>query len=75
MGILMTWLFTQWTALTMLVVGRLMPRSPSRIGIAMAENADFYSCPVNEAYRSKMNIVFRLPSEDLEKKFVAEALE
>ena len=42
---------------------------------AMAENADFYSCPVNEACRSKMNIVFRLPNEDLEKKFVAEALE
>jgi phosphoserine aminotransferase len=41
---------------------------------AMAENADFYNCPVNEACRSKMNIVFRLPSEDLEKKFVAEAL-
>jgi len=42
---------------------------------AMLENAEFYSCPVKEHCRSVMNIVFRLPSEDLEKKFVAEALE
>jgi phosphoserine aminotransferase len=41
---------------------------------AMAANADFYSCPVDEACRSNMNIVWRLPSEDLEKQFVAEAL-
>ncbi len=42
---------------------------------AMLKNAEFYSCPVKEHCRSVMNIVFRLPSEDLEKKFVAEALE
>ncbi len=42
---------------------------------AMADNPSFYSCPVNENCRSVMNIVFRLPNEDLEKKFVAEALE
>ncbi len=42
---------------------------------AMAKDSGFYSCPVNENCRSLMNIVFRLPSEDLEKKFVAEALE
>ncbi len=41
---------------------------------AMAKNSGFYSCPVNENCRSLMNIVFRLPSEDLEKQFVAEAL-
>jgi len=41
---------------------------------AMNKNAGFYSCPVNEHCRSNMNIVFRLPSEDLEKTFVAEAL-
>ncbi|MEA3285132.1 MAG: 3-phosphoserine/phosphohydroxythreonine transaminase [Synergistota bacterium] len=33
----------------------------------------FYRCPVDEKYRSEMNVVFRLPSEDLEKAFVAEA--
>ncbi|PID78957.1 3-phosphoserine/phosphohydroxythreonine transaminase [bacterium DOLZORAL124_64_63] len=42
---------------------------------AMAKNPEFYSCPVNEKCRSLMNIVWRLPSEELEKKFVAEALE
>ncbi len=41
---------------------------------AMATNADFYNCPVHEDCRSNMNIVFRLPSEDLEKQFVTEAL-
>ena len=40
---------------------------------AMNEFSDFYRCPVDAGCRSKMNIVFRLPSEDLEKKFVAEA--
>ena len=34
---------------------------------------DFYRCPVNEADRSLMNPVFRLPSEELEKKMVADA--
>ena len=41
---------------------------------AIAANAGFYNCPVAEDSRSTMNIVFRLPSEDLEKQFVAEAL-
>ena len=34
---------------------------------------DFYSCPVERNSRSYMNVVFRLPSEELEAKFVAEA--
>ncbi len=42
---------------------------------AMTKNNGFYSCPVHEDCRSLMNIVFRLPSEDLEKMFVAQALE
>jgi phosphoserine aminotransferase len=42
---------------------------------AMEASDGYYRCPVPEAVRSKMNIVFRLPSEDLEKKFIAEALE
>jgi phosphoserine aminotransferase len=33
----------------------------------------FFSCPVDVASRSLMNVVFRLPSEALEDKFVAEA--
>lgn len=33
----------------------------------------FYKCPVDKRVRSLMNVVFRLPSEDLEKKFIGEA--
>lgn len=33
----------------------------------------YYRCPVDEACRSRMNVVFRLPDEELEKKFLAEA--
>ena len=41
---------------------------------AMERDADFYRCPVDADCRSKMNVVFRLPSEELETTFVAEAL-
>jgi phosphoserine aminotransferase len=34
---------------------------------------DFYRCPVERGSRSVMNAVFRLPGEDLEKRFVDEA--
>jgi phosphoserine aminotransferase len=36
------------------------------------QNPDFFRAPVHADSRSQMNIVFRLPSEDLEKRFVAE---
>lgn len=36
-------------------------------------NSDFFRCPVERESRSAMNPVFRLPNEDLEKKFIAEA--
>ena len=31
---------------------------------------DYYKCPVDKASRSHMNVVWRLPSEPLEEKFV-----
>jgi phosphoserine aminotransferase len=34
---------------------------------------DFYRCPVEKASRSVMNVVFRLPTEELENRFVSEA--
>ena len=37
------------------------------------ENPDFFHCPVEKESRSLMNPVFRLPSEELEKTFIAEA--
>ncbi len=33
----------------------------------------FFQSPVDPAYRSRMNIAFRLPNEDLEKKFLIDA--
>lgn len=38
------------------------------------EMSDFYRCPVARDSRSYMNVVFRLPSEELEARFVAEAI-
>lgn len=39
------------------------------------DNSDFYRGTVVKEDRSLMNIPFRLPSEDLEKKFIAESME
>ncbi|MEO1236523.1 MAG: 3-phosphoserine/phosphohydroxythreonine transaminase, partial [Planctomycetota bacterium] len=41
--------------------------------IATSGGGDFYRCPVDERYRSAMNVVFRLPTEELEAKFIADA--
>jgi len=40
---------------------------------AIDDNADFFRAPVAKDSRSYMNVVFRLPSEELEKKFISEA--
>lgn len=40
---------------------------------AIDANPDFYRCPVDKASRSVMNVVFRLPTPELEDRFVAEA--
>ncbi|NUO52052.1 MAG: 3-phosphoserine/phosphohydroxythreonine transaminase [Polyangiaceae bacterium] len=40
---------------------------------ALDEMSDYYKAPVEKGSRSRMNVVFRLPSEELEKKFVADA--
>ncbi len=39
----------------------------------MENSGGYYRNPVDTATRSPMNVVWRLPSEDLEKKFIAEA--
>lgn len=39
----------------------------------IAKHAEFYTCPVDERYRSTMNVVFTTPSAELDAKFVAEA--
>jgi len=40
---------------------------------SLIDNTDFYTGTADSDSRSKMNITFRLPNENLEKKFVAEA--
>ena len=40
---------------------------------AMEASGGFYRCPVDPAVRSNMNVVWRLPSEELEKSFIDEA--
>jgi phosphoserine aminotransferase len=44
-----------------------------RLYTAIDENADFFRAPVAKDSRSYMNVVFRLPTEELEKRFVSEA--
>ncbi|QSH41164.1 3-phosphoserine/phosphohydroxythreonine transaminase [Lentisphaerota bacterium ZTH] len=39
----------------------------------LLDRSGFYSSPVEPGSRSKMNVVFRLPSEELEAKFIKEA--
>ena len=40
---------------------------------AFDDSNGYYTCPVEVACRSHMNVVFRLPNESLEQKFLAEA--
>lgn len=42
---------------------------------SVIDSSSFFRSPVDKAVRSRMNIVFRLPSEELEAKFLAEAKE
>ena len=39
----------------------------------LLDRSSFYTSPVEPGYRSKMNVVFRLPTEELEAKFLEEA--
>ena len=42
---------------------------------AIDSSGGWYRCPVDKASRSRMNVCFRLPTEELETKFIAEALD
>ncbi len=51
-------------------------RAEKKAGVlygAMDDSNGFYKCPVDPSVRSRMNVVWRLPTEELEAKFVAEA--
>jgi phosphoserine aminotransferase len=52
-------------------------RADERSGIIYStidESDGWYRCPVDRASRSRMNVCFRLPTEDLEKTFISQAL-
>jgi phosphoserine aminotransferase len=42
---------------------------------AIDNSNGYYNCPVDTACRSHMNVVFRLPSEELEQKFLTESVQ
>lgn len=48
-------------------------RKAAALYAAIDNSGGYYRCPVDPRYRSKMNVVFRLPTEELEKAFVAAA--
>ncbi len=48
-------------------------RKASLLYNAIDGSDGYYDCPVTPAYRSVMNVVFRLPNENLEEQFLREA--
>lgn len=57
-------------------VGKMAERAAGRSGRvyqAVADSAGFYTSPVVPEHRSHMNVVFRLPSPDLEERFLKES--
>jgi len=48
-------------------------KKAARLYTVIDRNAGFYRSPVEKESRSVMNVVFRLPTEALEEKFIAEA--
>jgi phosphoserine aminotransferase len=56
-------------------VEKLAKQKSSLLYEAIDSSDGFYRCKVNKAKRSRMNVVFNLPTEDLEKQFLKEAAE
>jgi phosphoserine aminotransferase len=55
---------------------KIEERNEAKAGLVysvMEKNPDFFHCPVDPSCRSSMNIVFRLPDEDLEASFIKQA--
>lgn len=50
-------------------------RKAAALYAAIDGSDGFYRCPVKQEYRSAMNVVFRLPDEEAEKRFIAGAEE
>jgi phosphoserine aminotransferase len=56
-------------------VARMNDEKASMLYKTIDADPDFFKCPVPPPFRSKMNVVFRLPSEELEQAFVSQAKE
>lgn len=68
-------LFLEWVKRNGGLAGmsRLADKKSKLIYDLIDSGDGFYSSPVDSAFRSAMNLVFRLPSEELEAKFVKDA--
>jgi phosphoserine aminotransferase len=55
------------------VIEKEAAEKAGRLYEVIDSSGGWYSCPVATENRSHMNVVFRLPSEDLEKQFLQEA--
>ena len=69
-------LVLKWIEETIGGLGKMESINKEKAGILYdyIDNSDFYRGTAAEDSRSLMNVTFRLPSEDLEKRFVAETL-
>jgi len=54
-------------------MGKAAEQKAKLIYSAIDQSGAYFKCPVQEKFRSLMNIVFRLPNENLENKFIEEA--
>ncbi len=65
----------QWIKKTggLAAVGGINEEKAKTLYDAIDGSGGFFTCPVAKDSRSRMNVVFRLPKEDLEEKFVKEA--
>ena len=68
-GLVLKWILANGGAEGM----ELHAREKSGYIYDVIDSSDFFRSPVDRRYRSRMNVVFRLPSEELEAKFVQEA--
>lgn len=74
-SIYMVGLVLEWIARTggLEAMAERNVRKAARLYEAIGNSRDFYRCPVDPRYRSEMNVVFRLPTEQLEEQFIREA--
>ncbi|XP_028399449.1 phosphoserine aminotransferase-like [Dendronephthya gigantea] len=70
MGLVLKWILKEGGLTEM--AKRCVEKSSAMYQVLDNSNG-FYNASVESASRSRMNVVFRLPNEDLENKFVAEA--